>query len=212
MLVLLLSCLFFQEETHFVDGVEILLKNGTLIKTSAEVKEDLFFMTWREEGHFVSISKEDIRRVDYFSLLVPGPAPKDLSGTVTMRRIKGTPVHYDRNGETHFRFVHVDKRGRSTEGRVNLNRLADMKILGSDMESGVRLGLDFQSVTEGSRVAVRFYNMRGKLLHTSEIEVDKVDRSKKEKKKGMMSCEIVVFDSIDLENIGLIEVLSEAGQ
>ena len=205
----LLYCLLaFQEDHHYIDGTVLTLRNGTVIKTAYEVKEDRFFYSWREEGTYISIEKQKVKSVDYFSVLVPGPAPRIKVQPAIMRRISGASVAYEVRGATMLKCRHVDVRGRSTEGGFTYNRVEHMKVAGEPGQGYRPMEARFSKVTKGTQAKIRIYSLKGELLYQTEFEVDEVSRSRREKREGTMTYKFQMPAEIDPQQVGLVEIIS----
>ena len=204
MLSLLLLTMLVQDH-HYLDGVEILMRDGSIIKTISDLREDRFFYTWEEEGTTVSVEKKKVRSIRYFSMLVKGPAPRKKTKTALQRRISGQPIAYQRDGATYLKVMHVDARGRSADGTPVPNRVKELFQSGHT-DTDHEMAVDFQKSEAGTLARFRFYSLRGKLLFQTVITIDKSSG----KKKKIVQYPFTIPNSIDLKKLGLVEVFSEA--
>ncbi len=207
MLNLLLLLAFLPQEHHYIDGVELTLNDGTVIKTASDLNEDRLFYTWEEEGTTVSIERKKVRSIQYFSMRVKGPAPRKKTKTAVQRRISGLPVAYERKGVTFFKVMHVDARGRNADGSPVPNRVKEL-FKGGMQGSDHLLSVDFSQTRKDTLARFRFYSQKGQLLCQSFVPVG--DPVSKDRKSKTERYNFTVPAAINLEKLGLVEVFSES--
>jgi len=205
---LLLSSLNWQyTEYYFLDGVELHLDTGVVIMTAEEVKEDRFTYSWREDGEYLSFEKRNVKSVKYFSWPVRGIKPKKSRKTAVQRRISGDPITYDVKGVTYMKVRHVDARGRSTEGRVFNNLVKELKEVSQNADGETVMALKMINVKEQADLELRFYNLEGKLLYKAFVDLEKVDRSRKDRKANELHHQFSLPESLEMASLGLVEAL-----
>ena len=213
----LLLLFYLPQDFYYLDGVEIRMDNGTIIKTTANVIEDRLFYSWNEDGYNVTLAKERIVSLRYFSVRVKGRQPYAKSKTVSQRRLSGRPIAYEAGGKVFLKCRHVNGKGRSVEGTpLALNIVTNMTELQNNVDGKV-MEVNFQKTTPGSRASFRFYDLKGKRLSTSYLNIPagKGKKKGKKRKKGKKSepqkMTLTVPGEFDLFKVGLVEVVSEKG-
>lgn len=208
MLLSLLLFIAFQGDFYYLDGHAFHLRNGVVIKTVAEIKEDRLFYRWQEGDAFLSIEKRNVRTVEFFTLRVPGNRPSSTFRSASRRRISGMPVAYtNQQGDTILKTRHINDRGRSLEGQPMLNRVAELRIAkGADP---VFFTAEFDQSKVGSSVELRFYDLEGNLEAKAFLDVKDIDsRTDLRKEKGKLLWQFSLSGGIEVQKIGLVEVLS----
>lgn len=200
--------LFQQGEHHYVDCIEIEMRNGIVYQTPLPVDEDGDFYSWKEGQEFFKLHKSNVRRVSYFSLLAPGPAPRAESDLrPKLRRIQG-PILYQA-GDTHYlKALHVDSRGRSREGRTTHNRVNSAKVTRMDSQSGSEVELLITKLDKDYRLELKLYDMEGRLLHHAFLALDELSQNRQERKQETAQYTLTLGPSIDLAELGLFEVIA----
>lgn len=202
------ALLFWQaqySEYYFLDGIELHLDTGVIIMTSEEVVEDRFTYSWREEGEFISFEKRNVKSVKYFSWPVKGVKPKRTSKTAVQRRIKGDAVVYRVNDVAYLKVRHVDARGRSTEGRVFKNLIKELREVSAASDDASTMSMKVINVDPQADVELRFFDNKGKLLYKAFVDLAAVERSKKDRKDGVLFHRFELPDSLDINQLGLVE-------
>jgi hypothetical protein len=195
--------LFCFQGHYYIDGTEIHLDDGTVIKTSAEVKLERLFYTWVEEGFPVSVSRDNVRSIQYFSMRVEGEPPLKTVRTIVQRRISGRPVLYQSQGKQFLKHRHVDTRGRSAEGRAP-NILKTLSVGETAPGSAYRpLEADFSKTMPGTTVTFRFYDLTGKLQCQAFAMIQK------KRGKDSMRYSLQIPTAVAVEGLGLVEVITE---
>ena len=198
--------LFFQETFYYLDGVEIHLVNGTIIKTASSLKEDLYFYSWEEGSVTVNIEKNQVKTIRFFSMRIPGKAPKKKSKTYAQRRLTGKPAAFSRNGDLYLRYRHVDRSGRSAEGNKIPNRVREIAVENQG-EPGFRiLVVNFVETTPETNAVFRFYNLEGKRLYETVLSIE----PQKKREKKARPYRIKIPEGVPLKKIGLVEVVTPA--
>ena len=190
-------------EVHYLDGVSFTLLDGTLVKTAEKVSEDRLGYTWREEGVLVVLAKVRVKDVEYFSMKVPGVAPRKKQPTAAQRRLSGLPAAYQVEGRTYLKCRHIDGRGRSTEGFGSRNRVAEIRVTGINEVGRHSLQATFAKVTPASLITFRFYDLRGRLLFQSLLPMETASPVGGEPFRHHFS----LPGHLDLKQIGLVEVV-----
>ena len=203
MSALLLLILGHFQGHYYIDGTEIHLDDGTIIKTSSEVKMERLFYTWFEEGVAVSVSRDHVRTINYFSMRVEGQPPLKIPRSRIQRRLSGKSVLYESNGNRFLKFRHVDGRGRSAEGR-SANVLKVLQVHDPQANETYRaVSAQFAKTQPGSQVTFRFYNLRGELQTESSLSIDK------KKGRGEATYSFEIPANLDVAQLGLVEVISQ---
>ncbi len=202
-MIWLLAILCFQEH-HYVDGVTIYLKSGEVYKTLSEVREDRLFYTWQEEGELIAIEKRTVQSLEYFTMRVPGRKPYEASRSQVQRRISGASIVYRRDGDIYLKCRHVDERGRSLEGMGAPNYVKAIKQIPSDSPERIALVVQFSKTSPDYDVAVRFYNMEGRLL--AESFIDGASLPRKVRRNELHETRLAIPASVDLGKLGLVEI------
>ncbi len=197
----------YYQEFYYIDGVELHLVNGTVIKTAAELHEDQYSYTWVEDGLTIAIEKFRVKSIRHFSMRVKGRIPHKTYKTAAQRRISGKPITYRWEGATYLKCRHVDRRGRAAEGGVALNVVKELRIAGRD-ETGLMLLTTFSKITAKTRIIFRFYDMKGKIIHEAFADMDRVSGSRKKRQRKNAGTYSFTTPSLDPESLGLIEVTS----
>ena len=207
-MLLLALLLFFQEEHYYLDGVEIRLVNGTVIKTASPLKEELYFYSWEEGSATVNLEKNQVESIQFFSMRVPGRAPQKKTKTAAQRRLTGKTAAYSHGGRVYFRYRHVDRTGRSAEGKMVPNRVNEMRVENKG-EAGFQLiGVRFKEITPNTRAVFRFYNLKGARIYESFLNIP----SPVKKQKKQATFHIKLPEGVKPQEIGLIEVITQVTQ
>ena len=196
-----LSWLLFFQGHYYIDGVEIHLRDGTIIKTAAEIVDERLFYRWEEDGMVVSVEKNKVSAIRYFSMRVKGRPPVKHTKTLIQRRISGKPVTYKYKEVRYFKFRHVDDRGRTAEGRAP-NQLKQLKQIEGESEGYHTLEAVFAKTVPGTRVSFRFYNLEGRIMAKAFAQI------KEKPEKTEPPYRFSVPNTIDLDKLGLVEVVT----
>ncbi len=198
-------------EFYFIDGLEFLLVDGTIIKTAAEVQEDRFTYSWEEEGMRVNLSKTRVRSVTPFSLKVSGRAKSLAYKNRVQRRISGRPIHYQREGRTFLKCRHVNEKGMSNEGGAAPNQVAEVEWLDAGGAAENEAIAYFVKSTAGSTVSFSFYDLRGVKLYETSVRVEGARKPRK-KKKALQPVRFTVPVELEPSLFGLLEVATIASE
>lgn len=199
---------FLLQESYFLDGTEFILTDGTTIRTAQEIDIDAHHYSWREGGEFILIPKAKVRKVNFFSLRVPGRAPKRSYKNIHQRRVNGRPAVYQKGDREYLRFRHVDYRGRSVEGFLAYNIVTEIAVV-NDKDS-ISLAVDLLQVRPDSIIEFHFFGINGKPLLTLNVDVFDAltKRVRKRDKLDTWQTRVPLTDGFDLHKIGLVEVVS----
>jgi len=200
------------QEFYYIDGTELRLNDGTVIKTAEEISEDRFSYFWKEDDETIVVPKQDIKAINYFSLRVPGRQPKKKFKTLRQRRIPGKKVFFDRDGDTYLRFQHVDSAGRNMEGRMAYNLMQELQVLSSEAEKGIEFKFVIDRIRKGTMVSIDFYNYNGKRMFHAKFDMDGKWAAKAVKRRRPASQTFGTAPGLTLERIALVEVYSERKQ
>lgn len=203
MLLIWLMTAWMQSEHYYLDGVTFYLVDGTEIRTTATIRENMLEYTWTEGHVEINLPKRDVESMDYFSMRVPGRRPYKTYRNASQRRVSGRSVAYSRDQQTFLRVRHIDFRGRSAEGRSNASQVKELQIMAPDGERRA-MRASFARVMGNSLLTFRFYDLKGNRLF------EKVGRSEEIQaaKDGPTVFEFTVPASLDPEQVGLVEVIT----
>lgn len=205
-MIFLLLMLVLPQESYFLDAVEIIMRDGTIIKTSAEVIEDRLFYSWNEDGYNVTLEKARVKSIRYFAVRVPGRKPYQKSKNATQRRISGQTVAFEVEGQARLKCRHVDLKGRSTEGiGTTLNLVAYLGEIEQSVDGRV-MEVSFTKTTPASTAIFKFYDLKGALLFSGSLDIP---AGKGRGKTQTQNLNLVVPNELDLFQVGLVEVISE---
>ena len=200
-MVLLFFTLLFGE-VYYLDGTELHLKNGTIVRTAAAIKETQWAYFWDEEGVEVRFAKNLVRSVGFFTMRVEGRRPAKIYKTATRRRISGRPVIYRRQGEQYLKVRHILASGRPAEGLPNGNQVGELGIRPRPDESTECLAY-MARLEAGANLSFTFYDLKGNRRFTRYLDLD-ASQAKKEGKRRFFSFSLPA--SIEVAEIGLVEV------
>ncbi len=196
---MLLFCLMgLFQEYYYVDGIEFLLSDGTIIKTLADVEEDNFNYRFKEGTELIVIPKNRVGSMDYFAFRLLGRRPPKKYENIHQRRIAGLSIIFERNGKQHLKFRHTDHHGRNMEGKVyqNILRFLWLETSGDDSTT---FSYRIDRVHPGRILQVTFYTFEGKPISRANIKT-----GDKESKSSEGSFDI--RHVIELNKVGLVEV------
>jgi len=198
------------QEAYYVDGTELILTDGTRILTLSDVKTDLYNYYWYEDGVYITISKSTIKKVDYFSFRELGRKPKQKMKNIHQRRIRGTSVVYQRGEQSFFKVLHVNNKGKNIEGMLRVNKVVRLGFEPADDEIHFRFQLEMCDPMQ--MLEFHFYNMKGSRVATALVDLEMFEMTKNDRKQGHLNGFFHISKSIDPEQIGLVEVVSNPKQ
>ncbi|MCB1045146.1 MAG: hypothetical protein KDC35_19545 [Acidobacteria bacterium] len=195
MFLMLLGLVF--QEYYYVDGMTFTMKDGTVFKTIADVKEDHYNYRFIEGTEEIVLSREWVRSVDYFSFRLLGRRPARPYKNIHQRRIQGTGITYERDGLVHMRVRHVDAYGKNMEGRQAHNLVQRLWCVHAK-ENETQFSLIIDRATKGL-LEITFYDFKGQPKHRATLEITNDDTSQ---------LNFSIHKEMDLKDIGLVEVSS----
>jgi len=200
--LLLVVC---QGEHFYLDGVTFFLKDGTEIRTVAEIRENQLEYVWYEGHVEINLFKRDVASMEYFSMRVKGRRPYKEYKNAAMSRISGRPVAYSRDGQTYLKCRHIDFRGRPAEGRSNASQIKELHV--GEPVDGVRtLTAQFARVVKDSLLTIRFYDLKGARLYETHADADALAVDDRGRKPATF--QFTLPARFDPNQIGLVEVVT----